>query len=68
MMMIYYFVLSYCWCVCSSSEICRKLQRLAQLQSATAGVAAADNKKKGMSDELLVLEAERVCQHHQTAG
>ena len=56
--MIYYFVLSYCWCVWSSSEICKKLQRLAQLQSTSAGVAAADSKKKGMSDELLALEAD----------
>jgi hypothetical protein len=47
-MMIYYFVLSYCWCVLSSSEICKKLKCLTQLQSATAGVAAADSKENGM--------------------
>jgi hypothetical protein len=39
--------------VWSSSEICEKLQRLIQLQS-----ALLVGKKKGMSDELLALEAD----------
>jgi hypothetical protein len=55
--------------------MCRKLQRLAQLLSATAGVSAADSKKKGMSDELLALEADvsvnltrLLAEHEEIAG